>query len=227
MALTHRTFKESGYIFIRKHDDTKPYPAVADWSNMTAEEATAIDAYVKAIAVTENWIGLIKGGYTFASTVNAMSDQDDMGILKVDDITDETATNTFSLFNANAETIKNVYPMAKYAENAEKKLKLASLGGKANKTDDTFDILFVHPDTREGDLCIYTIGKNIEGLTIQFQPGSVTPLPCSYAAQTIDGTGTLAKITEHDPAVRIFTPPADTGAEAASVKAVSTSNKFA
>lgn len=210
MAMTHRTFKESGYIFIRKHDDTNSYPTVADWDNMTAEEAAAIEAYVKELAVTDNWIGLIKGGYTFTTSITAMSDQDDMGILKVDDITDETGTNTFELFNVNVETIKKVYPMAKYAENTENKLKLTSLGGKTNKTDDTFDILFVHPDTKEGDFCIYTIGKNIEGLTIQFQPGSVTPLPCSYAAQTIDETGTLAKITEHDPAERIFTPPTDT-----------------
>lgn len=217
-AITHRVFKESGYIFIRKHEDTKAYPAVADMTSMTEAEADAITAYVKELASEENWLGLLKGGYSFASTITPLSDQDDMGLLKVDDIQDEEANSTFSLWNVNTKTVEKIYPMAAYAENTAKKLKLASIGGKANKRDDTYDILFVHPDTEEGDICIYSIGKNITGLTIDFKPGAVTPVPCTYAAQTIDGTGILAKVTEHDPADRIFKPSAGSAAAAAAAE---------
>nr|DAU71507.1 MAG TPA: hypothetical protein [Caudoviricetes sp.] len=208
-AVSHRVFKESGYIFFRKHNDAKAYPAPANIQNPTAEEAAAIEAYLKELAAPEFWIGLLKGGYSFASTITALSDQDDMGILKVDDVQDEKATSTFSLFNPNTKVIEQVYPMSKYGESADGKLKIASLGGIANKKDEAYDVLFVHPDTAEGDICIYSIGKNISGLTIDFKPGAVTPLPCSYASQTLNSTGVLAYVTEHDKAVRIFTPPAD------------------
>lgn len=80
------------------------------------------------------------------------------------------------------------------------------MGGIANKDDSEYDILFVHPDTEFGDICVYSLAKNITGLTIQFQPSAVTPLSCTFAAQAIDTTGVLYKISEHEPGNAVYTP---------------------
>ncbi len=206
MAVTKRVFKGSGYMFVRKHDKSKEYPAVADMTKMSASEAAAVEAFVKELATAENEIGYLKGGYTFAEEITPLSDQDDMGRLKIDEIQDETATSTFSLFNANGATIEKLHPLGKSAYEETSGVRLTNLGGIANRDDAEYDILFVHPDTAEGDICIYSLGKNVSGLTLAFSPDAVTPLPCSYAAQAIDSTGVLAKISEHKPGTTIFDP---------------------
>lgn len=204
---TPRVFKGSGYIFVREHTSSKTYPKPVNITNPTDTEAEAITEFVKELAAAKNELGYLKNGYTFATTITALSDQDDMGRLKIDDIQDETGQSTFSLFNANTDTIDSLYPMAAAGYNSSKKFGIASIGGVSNKKDTTYDILFVHPDTVEGDICIYSIGKNITGLTLAFAPNAVTPIPCTYASQVLDNTGRLAYITTHDPSERIYTPP--------------------
>lgn len=212
---TNRVFKGSGYLFAREHSDEKKYPAVANLQNPTDVEAEMVTTFIKELAAAENELGFLKNGYNFATTITALSDQDDMGRFKIDDIQDETGQSTFSLFNANTDTIAALYPMAAAGYNENKKFGIASIGGIANKKDTTYDILFVHPDTQEGDICIYSIGKNITGLTLAFIPNAVTPIPCTYASQVLDTTGRLAYVTTHNPNERIYTP-ADTGGTQAS-----------
>lgn len=205
-VVTNRVFKGSGYIFARKHTSTVEFPKVADMTTMTDEEAAAIDKFVRDLATAENELGYLKNGITITETITPLEDQDDMGRLKVSDIQSETGNAAFALFNANAKTIEKIHPLAKSAENTTKGIKLTNLGGIPNKDDSTYDILFVHPDTEEGDLCVYTLGKNISGLTIQFQPSQVTPMNCTYAAQAIDTTGVLYKITEHEKGKPVYEP---------------------
>ena len=180
-------------------------------ASMTKEEAEAIDAYIRALAVADNELGYLKNGITITETLTPLEDQDDMGRLKVADIQDEKGNAAFSLFNANAKTISKIHPLAKAAENMEAGIKLTNLGGIANKDDSAYDILFVHPDTELGDICVYTLGKNISGLTLQFQPNQVTPLNCTYAAQAIDTTGVLYKVSEHKAGKPIYEPGKDQG----------------
>ncbi len=205
-SMNNRVFKGSGYIFCRKHTASVTYPAVADMASMTDEEATAIDAFVRALATAENELGYLKNGITFTENITALQDQDDMGRLKVNDLQSEDANAAFSLFNANAATIAKVNPLSKTAANTTKKIALTNMGGIANKDDSEYDILFVHPDTEFGDICVYSLAKNITGLTIGFQPSAVTPLACNFAAQAIDTTGVLYKISEHEPGNAVYTP---------------------
>ena len=205
-VISNRVFKGSGYIFVRAHSEGTAFPKVANMAAMTDEEATAIDTFVRELAVADNELGYLKNGITITETLTPLEDQDDMGRLKVADIQSETGNAAFALFNANAKVIEKLHPLAKAAENTTKGIKLTNLGGIANKDDTTYDILFVHPDTEQGDICIYTMGKNISGLTIQFQPSQVTPLSCTYAAQAIDDTGVLYKITEHKAGEAVYEP---------------------
>lgn len=209
--VTTRVFKGSGYIFARKHSASVSFPKVADMASMTKVEAEAIDAYIRALAVADNELGYLKNGITITETLTPLEDQDDMGRLKVADIQDEKGNAAFALFNANAKTISKIHPLAKAAENTEAGIKLTNLGGIANKDDSAYDILFVHPDTELGDIWVYTLGKNISGLTLQFQPNQVTPLNCTYAAQAIDTTGVLYKVSEHMAGKPIYEPGKDQG----------------
>ena len=158
-SMNNRVFKGSGYIFCRKHTASVTYPAVADMASMTDEEATAIDTFVRALATAENELGYLKNGITFNENITALQDQDDMGRLKVNDLQSEDANASFSLFNANAATIAKVNPLSKTAANTTKKIALTNMGGIANKDDSEYDILFVHPDTEFGDICVYSLAK--------------------------------------------------------------------
>ena len=202
--VTERTFKDSGYIYVRPHSDAKCYPTVevnADGS-MSEAASEAILAFVREIAQAENELGYLKNGFTFAETIESYSDSSDMGQLKVHGIADEKATNQFELFNANGATIEKLHPLAKSIAAADGS-RLTNIGGMTNKDDTLYDILFVSPDTRRGDISIYTLGSSISGLTLSFKPKSVTPLQCNYEASVIDDTGVLAKIYEAAPGKRI------------------------
>ena len=48
----------------------------------------------------------------------------------------------------------------------------------------------------EGDICVYTVGRNMSGLELSFQPNAVTPIACTYKSLTLDDTGVLAKVIE-------------------------------
>ena len=205
-VVTTRVFKGSGYIFVRKHSDKKTYPPVADMDNMTKEEAEAIDAFIRELAVAENELGLLKNGINFVEEITALEDQDDMGRQKISDIQSEKANSSFALFGANVKTIEKMHPLAKAAVNEETGMRLLNLGGIPNKDDSSYDILFVHPDTDEGDISFYQVGKNITGLNINVLPSQVSPLNCNYAAEPIDDTGVLYKIFEHMKGKPVYEP---------------------
>lgn len=194
--ISQRTMNGSGYIYVRKADeDTYPLPEQASWEAITAEEETALQDFLKELCTDDNELGYLKGGYTFTETLTPVSDQSDMGQIKLDDIQSEEATNAFSLFNGNGETIAKMHPLAATAKGTGG-TRVTNIGGISNKDDSVYDIAFIHPDTKEGDIVLLTRGKNISGLTLGFVPDSNTPLPCTYTAQPLDQTGHLCKVVE-------------------------------
>lgn len=193
--ISQRVFNGSGYIFVRKASNSTPVPTQADWNALTETEKEAVHSFLKALCTDDNELGYLKGGYTFTETITPVSDQSDMGQIKTNAIQDETAENSFSLYNGNGETIAKMHPMASTAAAADG-TRVTNLGGISNKDDTEYDIAFVHPDSAEGDIVIFTRGKNVSGITIGFVPDSVTPLPCTYAAQALDKSGHLCKIIE-------------------------------
>lgn len=192
-TMTSRTFKDSGYIYVRESDDeTYPVPSQEDWGELSDDEKAALHTFLLELCTDDNELGFLKDGYVFTETIETQQNQSDMGQLRDSGIVSESANNAFSLYNANLDTIEKIHPLARTAT-ATDGTKITNFGGISNKNDNSYDIAFINPNTAEGDFVIFSRGKNITGLTLDFKPGTVTPLPCSYEAQTLDRTGHLAK----------------------------------
>ena len=194
MAISNKVCKGSGYIYVRKltEENKATIPKIADITKLTNGEATAWLDYLKALRKAANELGYIKNGYEFATQITMLEDQSDMGQLKVQDIQDEKGTSKFALFNADGETIQKMYPMAQTGYDETSKLRVTAIGGKGNQNNEIYEVLFVHPDTANGDVVIYSQGQNFEGLTIGYKPSAVTPLNCTYQQQALDDTGRMA-----------------------------------
>lgn len=195
-----RVFKGSGDIYTKKYDGTIDFPeleidAKTKVVTISDENETAIFTALAAIRKEENRLGALKNGFKYNESLEVLEDQDDMGYIKVSEITKETATNEFGLFNVNGETISRMHPLASTGEST-KGMRVTAMGGLANKNDDEYFLMFVHPDTQNGDIVLLTRGKNISGLELAFDGSNVSPVNCKYNAQALDGSGTLIYIFE-------------------------------
>ena len=173
----------SGYVYDVILNES--FPAEKTIANLKTWLDTAID--------DDNRIGNIKGGFKTDITTSTISDKDDMGEIRVDELTGEDGKISFALFNSNAQTIERIYPTAKYeeADIEGKKWGMVSVGGIGNKTDEQHVIVFRHPSTADGDTIIIAVGKNMEGFSDEYKPDGVTPLSVAYNIQPVDNTGRL------------------------------------
>ena len=186
---TNKTLYGSGKIYSTDFSASE-FPTVADFKNLSNAEATAILTYCKSVCVPENRIGLLKGGYQFSLATESLSDQDDLGELKVDVIKKETGTVNFKLFNVDGKTIASQYPTATYSE-VTGVGSLAAIGGLGHIDETTHVIIFHRIDKAKGDTYAIAAGKNISGLTVGFNPDSVTPLDVSIACEPLNDAGNL------------------------------------
>ena len=195
-----RVFKGSGDIYAKKYDGTITFPeleidAATKVVTITDENETAIFTALAAIRKEINRLGALKNGFKYNESLEVLEDQDDMGYIKVSEITKETAVNEFGLFNANGETISKMHPLASTGT-SKNGMHVTAMGGLANKNDDEYFLMFVHPDTQNGDIVLLTRGKNVSGLELAFDGSNVSPVNCKYNAQSLDGSGTLIYIFE-------------------------------
>lgn len=186
---TTKTLYGSGKIYSTDFVETE-FPVVVDFSKLTDAEAAAILKYCTDKCIPENRIGLLKGGYQFQLTTENLSDQDDLGELKVDEIKKETGTSTFKLFNANGKIIASQYPTATYSESPDGS-GLAAIGGLEHIDNTVHVIIFHRIDKAKGDTYVIAAGKNISGLTVGYNPDSVTPFDVSIACEPLNEKGNL------------------------------------
>lgn len=65
---------------------------------------------LETIMVEDNQIGFLKNGFTFTIETETLSDQSDLGEMKIDTITKEKGKCDFALFNASLDVIAEQYP---------------------------------------------------------------------------------------------------------------------
>lgn len=195
-----RIFKGSGDIYAVRYDGTLTVPkfeidAKTKEVTVTAENETAVHTFLRTVRTEDNRLGALKGGFKYTENLELLEDQDDMGYLKVSEVSKETAVNEFGIFNVNGEAIAKMHPLASTGT-ADGGTRVTAIGGLTNKNDDEYWLMFVHQDTQNGDIVLLTRGKNVSGLEIAFSGDSVSPMQCKYNAQPLDEGGTLIYIFE-------------------------------
>ena len=167
MAVTKDTYYGSGtiYEFVKPVSFTVP--------TTVAEFKTFVETYCTA----DNELGFLKGGFQTEITTENLEDQPDLGQYKISLITKEEGTMSFSLFNANGETISRMYATAKTNN------KVTTVGGLANAAQNEHVIVFVGATKNdEGEQDVFIgVGKNTSGFSLNWNPDSVEPFSCEYS----------------------------------------------
>lgn len=200
---TKKTLYGSGKVYSADFD-AATFPTVADFTKMTKAESAAAYEYIKKICVPENRIGLLKGGYQFNLTTENLSDQDDLGELKIDTIKKETGVTSFNLFNVDGQVIASQYPTAEFSEVAEDGSSLAAIGGLEHLDETIHVIIFERVDKKNGNTYVIAAGKNISGLTVGYNLDNVNTLPIQIACEPLNERGHLCWF---------YTPPTSAAAK--------------
>lgn len=165
-------------------------PATEGWT--IPSTTAAIKAFVEEYALDTNQIGFLKNGFQVAVTTNTLTDQSDLGEMKIDVITEEQAQMTFALFNSNGETLERLYPTAKTVSG------VTTVGGLANASQEDHVIMFVSANKNEdGEQTVFIgMGKNTSGFNINWNPTSVEPFSCQYTVVPFNTEGNLFRIAD-------------------------------
>ena len=191
------TFYGSGKVYSTGYDKGT-FPKIADSKKITSEEAAAVIAWLKTVMTEDNQVGYLKNGFDIKIETNTLSDQSDLGEMKIDTITEEKGTCTFSLFNCSLETIADQYPTAAYSVDTESKVEVTEVGGLDNMDDTEHAIVFYHSDTQNGDTVAICVGKNMSGFENAWKQDSVTPFTCTFNMQPYTDTGRFYRLV-HTP----------------------------
>ena len=171
----------SGFVYVKKKDADFP----------TDLSLSKVKAYLSTKLIDNtNRIGNIKGGFNLDVTTDTLSDKDDMGELRIDDIIGENGTMDYSLFDYNSQTIEKIYPMAAN-ETDEEGWSATAVGGISNKDDSEYVVAFLHKSVKDGDTVIFSVGKNMQGISEAYTADGVSLLPVKNNLQSMDDTGRL------------------------------------
>ncbi len=173
--MTKDTFYGSGKVYSIAYEDG-------------AVDKATIMTKLETIMTSENQIGYLKNGFTFTVETETLSDQSDLGEMKIDTITSEKGKCEFSLFNASLAVIAEQYPTAAVTSNTNDAT-IVEVGGIENMDDTKHIIVFHHHDTQEGDTIAVSVGKNMSGFSTAWKQDSVTPFACSFEAQPYNDSG--------------------------------------
>ncbi len=197
--ITQKTYYGSGRFYTDDYD-SETFPAPADPKNITADEKDKLVEFI-AKRLNENYqIGYLKNGYQFSVKTETLSDKSDLGEMKIDVITDETATVTISLFNANGKTIAEQYPTAKYSE--VDGYGITTVGGVGDIDETEKVLIFKHDDNKHGDTVVIAIGKNTSGFDAVWKQDSVTPFTVNYAVEPYNSDGHFAMLIDCPPGIK-------------------------
>lgn len=141
---------------------------------------------------TDNLIGRIKGGCQLEYTTEKFSDSDDLGYVKIDDITEENVTMTTGVMTWNGENLEKLCSTARVTNNDDGTMTI-KIGGLANQSDARYVIGFEH---KNKDLRVIIVGKNTEGFSLTFAQDAVTVIDAKFTAEAQDDEGTLIRIDD-------------------------------
>lgn len=173
----------SGHMFSVLDSESVP--------EFTKENMAAVISWLDETMKEDNRIGALKGGFRASVATESLNDQDDLGFYIINELTKETATASFSLFDFNAATLAEQYPTASYEEVTVegKTWGLGAVGGLANNNSVAHVLVFMHHDADKGDTVYVMKGKNTNGFDVQFAGDGVQPFALNMNLEAMDDKG--------------------------------------
>ncbi len=154
-----------------------------------------------ALETAENLIGRTKDGAAFTYSTTSYTAKSDDGIAQRTEITDQTVTLSFGLITWNGNTIQKLIPTASVVvqsvEGSGKKRRRTTGKSLSNADGKVYIIRAVHKDKVKGDVRYTIIGKNLEGFSAAYKPGTETTITPTITAEP-DDNGDLFIIDEDD-----------------------------
>ncbi len=141
---------------------------------------------------TDNILGRIKGGASFEYTTNKYEDEDDLGYIKIEEVTKEKVVLKSGMMTWDGGTLTKICTTARTSVAADGTV-TTKIGGLANQNTDRWVLGFEHKDK---NLRVIIVGKNNEGFTFDFKQDSATVIDCQFAAEANDDEGTLIIIQD-------------------------------
>lgn len=146
----------------------------------------AAKTFVETYCTEENQLGFLKNGLTITIDPESLTDQSDLGEMKIDLLTQENATVETAVFNVNGETVARVYPTATYTDS------VMVVGGLSGVAQDAKLYIFVEANVQNGkQQVVIFLGKNTSGFSIQWSPDGVQPFSINLAVEPFNTQGNL------------------------------------
>lgn len=168
----------SGHLHVELRDAATFDPDTYDWD--------------KFFASLTNLIGRIKGGAKFEYSTEKYEDEDDLGYVKISEITKENVKLTSGVMTWNGEVLATLCSTARVTDNDDGSQRI-KIGGLANQNDKVYIIGFEHKSKK---LRVIIIGKNTEGFSFDFKQNSATVIDTVFTAEAADDEGTLIIIDD-------------------------------
>ena len=149
----------------------------------------------------ENKIGVISGGATLEYKPTFYTVEDDLGTVKEALLTAEEVTFKSGLLAPNMSFAAFSAPTARVEPaTAQKKRRVTKIGGVANADGKSYIVRFLHASTADPGykLRATIVGVNTSGFSLGFLKDKETIVDLTFAAQPMDGTGTLVELDEPD-----------------------------
>jgi len=164
----------SGEIYIAEFDGTLP-------------DASEIE-------VDANKVGCVSGGASLEYKPEFYTAEDDAGVVQKTIITKEEATLKSGVCTWNGNTLSKLSSTARVTE--ADGIRTVKIGGRQNDNGKSYVILFVHKDTKDGDVRVMIVGKNQSGFALAFAKDKETVIDAEFRAQPHDADGTLIVYSE-------------------------------
>lgn len=164
----------SGHIYYKEYSGTLPDTAT--------------------ICTEANRLGYISGGAHLEYSNEVYTATDDLGIVKKTKITTETVTLGTGLATWNGDSLAVLLATGRTEIKANRRI--TKIGGLDNDNGKSYVVCFHHPDKKDGDLWVTIVGKNTNGLTLDFAKDAESVVEALFTAEPSDDSGTLVVIEE-------------------------------
>lgn len=168
----------SGHLHIEERDADTFDPATFEWDTFFGKD--------------DNILGRIKGGAKFEYSTEKYEDEDDLGFVKISEITKENVKLTSGVMTWNGEVLAALCSTARVTNNSDGSQRI-KIGGLTNQNDKVYIIGFEHKSKK---LRVIIVGKNTEGFSFDFKQDSATVIDCVFTAEAADDEGTLIIIDD-------------------------------
>lgn len=176
--------------------ETKEYTLGSGHLHVELRDAATFDPdtyeWDKFFTSQTNLIGRIKGGAKFEYSTEKYEDEDDLGYVKISEITKENVKLTSGVMTWNGEVLAALCSTARVTDNSDGSQRI-KIGGLANQNDKVYIIGFEHKSKK---LRVIIVGKNTEGFSFDFKQDSATVIDTVFTAEAADDEGTLIIIDD-------------------------------